>query len=736
MGEVYRARDLRLGRDVAVKVMAAHIASDPAMRQRFETEARAIASLSHPGILSIYELAVVDGVPFAVMELLDGQTLREHMKAGALAWREAVAIAASIADGLGAAHTRGIIHRDLKPENVFITIDSTVKILDFGLALQRLSVVEAPGEEPTVAQSTTGLVMGTFGYMSPEQVLGKRVDGRSDLFSAGCVLYEMLSGRPLFSGATPHEIIASLMHGSLPELSAFDPLAPPELRAIVTRCISHEPGHRFESATDLAMALRALLTGSAAAATGRRPKPRGKSLAVLPFVNAGADPRLEYLIDGITESIINSLSQLSGLRVVPRSLAFRYKGLQSDPATVGLALNARTILTGRVLEHDDVLNIQAELVDTISESQLWGEQFRQKTTELLTVQEEISWQISEALRLRLTGAQKKKLRKRYTTVPEAHQEYLRGRYHWNQWTPEGFRRALEHFEGAARHDPAYAVAFAGLGDALGAMSYYGFIPPEEGFPKARAAAERALTLEPDLADAHVTLGLVRLFYEWDWAQAEREIKTALRLNPKLYLAHSMHALFLGTCGRHEEALKEAVAGRDLEPLSIFAGMGVCWALLSGGQYEKGRQEALRMHEQMPGLHEAVHVLIHLHELLGKFEEAARLIGQQPSGVAGTAAGSLLAAYAEAGAEGYWRARLRLLDERVGMTAPVVHYEYAVIHLHLGEVEAALDRLEKIVEAHAPAAVFLPSDQGFVQLRQHPRFAALVRRIGGPLLPGS
>jgi serine/threonine protein kinase len=733
MGEVYRARDLRLERDVAVKVMAAHIASDPEMRQRFETEARAIAALSHPSILSIYELAVVDGVPIAVMELLDGQTLRERMKSGAIAWREAAALVAPIADGLAAAHSRGIVHRDLKPENVFITSDGTVKILDFGLALQRLSVVEVSGDGPTVGRTTHGLVLGTFGYMSPEQVLGQRVDGRSDIFSAGCILYEMLSGRPLFSGSTPQEIVAGLLHDSLPELSAFDPFAPPELRAIVTRCISRDPRHRFESARDLGMALRALLTGSASGSAAKRPKPRGKSLAVLPFVNSGTDPRLEYLIDGITESIINSLSQLAGLRVVPRSLVFRYKGLQSDPATVGLALNARTILTGRVRQHDDVLNIQVELVDTIGESQLWGEQFRQHTTDLVTVQEEIAWQISEALRLRLTGAQKKKLRKRYTAVPEAHQEYLRGRFHWNQWTPDAFRLALEHFERAVHHDPAYAVAYAGLGDALGALAYYGFISPQEGFPRARAAAERAIALDPDLADAHVTLGLVRLFYDWNWPEAERELKKALRLNPRLYLAHSMYALYLGTCGRHDEALTEAIAGRDLEPLSIFASMGVCWSLLSAGDFERGRQEAQRMRELMPELHDAVHVLVHLHEFRAEYEEAARMIGQHPRTPPGVAE-ALLAGYAEAGAAGYWRARLRLLDQGAGTTGPVIHYEYAAAHLHLGDVDAALDRLERVVDAHVPPAVFIPTDKWFTPLRPHPRFAALVKRIGAPAVP--
>jgi eukaryotic-like serine/threonine-protein kinase len=732
MGEVYRARDSRLGREVAIKVMASHVASDPEMRRRFETEARAVASLSHPSILSIYELAVVEGVPVSVMELLEGQTLRQHMKHSAIAWREAVEIAASIADGLAAAHNKGVIHRDLKPENVFITTDGVVKILDFGLALHRLGIGGA-GDESTVAQ-TQGLVLGTFGYMSPEQVLGERVDGRSDVFAAGCVLYEMLGGRALFSGQTPQEIVASLMHGSLPEMSAFDPLAPPELRTIVSRCVDREPARRFESARDLGMALRALLTGSAAKVSGR-PRPRGKSLAVLPFGNSGADPRIEYLTDGITESIINSLSQISGLRVVPRSLVFRYKGLQSDPATVGLALNARTILTGRVAQHGDILNIQAELVDTATESQLWGEQFRQKTTDLLTVQEEIAWQISEALRLKLTGAQKKKLRKRHTAVPEAHQEYLRGRYHWNQWTPDGFRRALEHFERAIHHDPAYALAYSGLGDTLGSMSYYGFITPDEGFPRARAAASRAIDLDADLADAHVTLALVKLFYEWDWSSAERELITALKLNPKLALAHSIYALFHGTCGRDEEALAEARIGRDLEPLSIFAGMGVCWALHGAGRWAEARDEALRVRELVPGFEEAGNVLIHAYESLGLLEEAARVIAQQPSWGASLDGDALLEAWRAGGADAYWETRLKLLDEAAASSGPRIHFESALVLLRLGKPEDALDHLERLVDAHFSGSVFVPFDVPFAPLRKHPRFVALVKRIGTPVAVG-
>src|SRR3954454_2278259 len=578
MGEVYRARDTRLDREVALKVMADHVAADPAMRHRFETEARSIASLSHPNILAIYEMAFFDGFPVAVMELLEGETLRSRLRKGAIGWREAVRIGSAIADGLAAAHGKGIVHRDLKPENIFLTSDEGVKILDFGLALQRLQLTEGATEAGTVARTALGVVLGTFGYMSPEQVLGERVDGRSDIFAVGCLIYEMLSGSRLFNGATPQEIVASLMHDARPMLSSsFDPLAPPELRTVVSRCVERERERRFASGQDLALALRSLLSGSAAGTTtGRRGRARGKSLGVLPFLNPSGDPQIEYIADGITESVINTLSQLSGVRVIPRSVAFRYKGLQADPATVGLALHTRTILTGRIVRHGDVLNIQAELVDTATESQLWGDQFRQKTADLIVVQEEIAWQISESLRLKLTGEQKKKMRRRATVNPDAYQEYLRGRYHWNNFSQDSLRRARDHFERAIEFDPSYALAYAGLGDAFGAMAYYGFVPPGEGFPRAGAAARRAVELDPDLADAHVTLGIERLFWAWDWPGAERELQKAIQLNPKLALAHSVYGLVLGTCGRHDEAKEPVLHARDLDPLSLFINAGVSW----------------------------------------------------------------------------------------------------------------------------------------------------------------
>jgi eukaryotic-like serine/threonine-protein kinase len=731
MGEVYRARDQRLQREVAIKVMAPHIAADPDMRRRFEVEARAVAALSHPAIMSIHELAIVDGFPMAVMELLEGENLRARMKKGPLAWRDTVEIGATVADGLGAAHARGVIHRDLKPENIFLTREGTIKVLDFGLALHRLDPAAPTAEVPAITRTAPGTVLGTLGYMSPEQVRGERVDGRADIFALGCILYEMLSGRPLFGGATPREVLANVLRDSLPELTAFDPLAPPELRAIVTRMVERDRNRRFQTAGDVAMGLRALLTGTLGRPAGRRPRPRGKSLAVLPFVNAGADPQFEYITDGITESIINSLSQLGDLRVVPRSLVFRYKGLQADPATVGLALNARTILTGRVSQQGDVLNIQAELVDTADEAQLWGERFRQKTTDLVTVQEEIAWQISEALRLRLTGAQKKKLRKRPTVNAEAHREYLRGRFHWNNWSPDAFRRALEHFERAIDHDPLYALAYAGLGDALGAMSYYGHIAPEDGFPRARAAAARAVELDPELAEPHVTHAIALVFWEWDWAGAGRELQQALRLGPKLSLARAVHALYLITTSRLDEALPEALMARDLDPLSVFNNMAVAWVHHFAGDDEKAVQEAIRTREIVPGLLEAGNLLISSYEALGRLEDAAKLMTKQTAWGIPIDGGALLETLRTGGPEAYWEARRRLIETSPAAGTPAVEFPLMLGSARQGNLEQALDHAERMVKAHVGGTVFLGVDPCLRPLHGHPRYEALIERVGIP-----
>jgi serine/threonine protein kinase len=731
MGVVYRARDTRLGRDVAIKVMAPHVAADPIMRGRFETEARAVASLSHPGILSIYELGVSDDAPFAVMELLQGQNLRERVLRGPIPWREAADIAAAIADALAAAHGQGIVHRDLKPENVFLTSGGMVKILDFGLALQR-GGTPLDADSPTIAPTAQGVILGTFGYMAPEQITGGAVDGRTDVFALGCLLYEMLTGRRMFNGATPQEVIARVLHDSPPDLSSADPLAPHALGAILRRALERDPSHRFESAHDLSAALRSLLSSGAgvAATLPRASRARGKSIAVLPFANA-AGPELEYLSDGIAESIINSLSQLDALRVVPRGVAFRYKGLQADPASLGTALNARTVLTGRLAQHGDVLSIQTELVDTRTESQLWGEQYRQKIGDLLTVQQEIAWHISEALRLKLTAAQKRKLGSRSTLNADAYQAYLRGRHHWNHWTPEAFRRALEEFQRAVDLDPLYALAYAGLGDTYGAMSYYGYMDPRHGFARARAAATRALELDPELAEAHVTVAIEQLFAGWNWTAAGQELQHALARNPRLAIAHTMHALLLVSAGRFEESLAAARTGRDLDPLSVMANMGVAWSRHFSGDHEQAARAAQRARELAPAVDEAGNIILASYEALGRFEDAARLMDEQRVWGFRLDGQQLLAAWREGGPEAYWRRRLEMMHASTNTTAHRPELSFAIVHARLGEPDLALDHLEKLVAAHAGGAVFLGIDPVFRTMHGMPRFEALLTRVGSP-----
>ena len=727
MGEVYKAHDLRLDRDVAIKVMAAHVAADPVMRRRFEIEARAVAALSHPSIRSIHELAVVDGVPFAVMELLEGETLRQRLARGALEWRDAVNIAASVADGLAAAHSKGFVHRDLKPENVFLTTGGAAKILDFGLALQRI----AAAEMVTGAHTATGIVLGTLGYMSPEQVTGEQVDGRSDIFATGCLLYEMLSGSRLFAGLTPQETVAKLLHEARRDLKAISTAGPSELQTIISRCVERRPERRFDSASHLSAALRGLLTGSAPRSVGRQSRARGKSLAVLPFLNSTGDAGIDYLTDGITESIINSLSQLPGLRVVPRSLAFRYKGLQSDPATIGLALNARTILTGRVVRQGDVLDIQAELVDTANEAQLWGERYRHPFSDVMAVQEEIAWQISEALRLKLSATHKKKLRKRPTVNAEAYHEYLRGRHFWHNWGPENLKKAAGHFQKALEHDPAYALAYAGLGHAYGALAYYGFLAPAEGFPRARAAAERAIELDPKLPDAYATLAIERLFWGWDWKAAGEAYERAMRLNAEEPVVLTMYSLYNSTCGKHDEALALALKARKLDPLSPFVGVGVGWAYHFAGRYDAVIREMTELLTLHPTMGEAGNILISAYNDLGRHEEALAVMAKQPAWQITFDTEPMQKALSSGGAAAMFREQLDQMYRVPGLPASL-GFVFAILHLKIGEVDRALEHLDRMVDEHVGGVVFLGADPILsTMLRDHPRYIALLRRAGVP-----
>jgi serine/threonine-protein kinase len=731
MGEVYRARDAQLGRDVAIKVLPEHLAGDPDVRARFDREARAIASLSHPNLLTIHEFTLAGDTPFAVMELLEGETLRRRMAGGRIPWRTALEILESIAEGLGAAHAKGVIHRDLKPDNIFLTSAGVVKILDFGLAA-RMAVDAAPSTEVTTARTMPGMVLGTIGYIAPEQLQGLPPDARSDVFSVGCILFEMLTGRLPFSGKTIQESIAATLRDPTPPLPALTPAPPPELIRLLEHCLARPIERRFASARDLGLAVHAILQGSGPLPLlqkGRRAA-RTKSIAVLPFENTTGDTATEYVADGLTESIINMLSQLPGVRVVPRTAVFRYKGLAVDPGTAALALNARVLLTGRVVPRGDMLSIQAELVDAVTESQIWGEQYRRPLSDLLALQEEIAWHISEALRLKLTAPQKKKLRSRPTSSTDAYQSYLKGRFEWNKWTPDGFRASIEHFQRAIDLDQDFALGWSGLGDAYGALSYYNFIAPRDGFPRAEAAARKALAIDASLPEAHLTLALCLLFYGWNPTEAEVEFKRAIELRPSFGAAHSFYSFCLQAQGRLDEALAEARQGRALDALLLPANMVLGWVLLRVGAFEDALAQA--RHNIALDLAETEgHMLAAASlELLGRYSDAARHFAGALQ-CHGIDAATAVAAQGRLDArtqESYWQSKLAVLTDLARLHRLMPNF-FVVPNVALGRAEDALDILDRMVEHRSGYMIFAAGDPVLAPLRSHPRFRALIARVG-------
>ena len=537
MGEVYRARDTRLGREVAVKVLPEPFASNPDRLARFEREAKAVAALSHPNILGIHDYGTHEGVTYAVMELLEGETLGSRLAKGPVPWREAVEFGAAIAEGLAAAHAKGIVHRDLKPENLFLTADGRVKILDFGLArMTPLANMQSETGPYVPAETDAGTVMGTVGYMSPEQVRGQTADARSDLFSFGCVLYEMVVGRRPFQRDTAAETMTAILHDEPPDPTVSGKQVPAELGRLIRHCLAKSPNQRLQSARDLSLGLRAtatdpgyhrpvvtrprprlvvtliaamLLIGGIAASAyfltrGGKPSDLGKpaeeaktieALAVLPFVNVGGDPKTEYLSDGLAEHLINSLSRVGreGLKVRPFTSVSRYKGKEPNIPTFGRELNVQMIVTGKLHQEGDDLTISVAVVDVREDNQFWGDTYRGKRDGILDLQDRIARDVAANLRLRLSGEEEQRLTKRHTEDPEAYLLYREGVYHWNKFIEPELKTAKEYFERALKKDPNYALAYSGLARyyiLLGAVHR----GPQETFPEARKYLAKALAI--------------------------------------------------------------------------------------------------------------------------------------------------------------------------------------------------------------------------------------------------
>lgn len=782
MGEVYRARDSRLKRNVAIKILPEVWTQDHSAVDRFIREAHVVSALNHPNIITIYDIGQQGDIHYMATELVDGETLRQRMKSARLQLPEALDIAIQVANALTAAHSAGIIHRDVKPENIMLRTDGYVKVLDFGLAKlteRDAAKVKRLSRKTIKGDTHPGTILGTVLYMSPEQARGLEVDLRTDIFSFAIVIYEMVAGCLPFSGATMSDVLAAILQNEPTPLSQCAQAVPAELDWSVTKALRKDREERYQTVKSLLSDLKRLkqrldfeaelgrvhtssnsglnetnpattegvaeqvtllLPQEALQATNLAPRAARKtrvrkvidSLAVLPLVNATRDPNAEYLSDGITESIINSLSKLPKLRVVPRSTVFRYKGSLADPQEIGRELGVRAVFAGRVLQHGDSLLIKTELVDIAHDSQLWGEQYRRKMTNIFSLQEEIAEDISEKLRLRLSGEDKKRLVKRYTENSEAYKFFLKGRYFvTTKRTEEWIKRGIEHFQQAIDLDPNYALAYSGLADAYAFLaSSTGGWSPREAYPKAKAAALKALEIDEALGEAHSSLGFFSLLYDWNLPEAEREFKRAIELSPNYPHAHDGYGFYLKAVAQHEEAMRECLMIQQLDPLSPFGHVSLGWAYYFARQYDLAVQQCKKALEM--DKHSAFAYwnlgLVYLQQ--EKIESAISALSKSvtfsESGLAFEA--HLGFAYAFAGKRTEAIEVLADLHENA-KHCYVSAYYFAIIHLGLGEIDQAFKWLEAAYEERSGFMPFLKVDPIVDPLRTDARFTALLQRIG-------
>jgi TolB-like protein/Tfp pilus assembly protein PilF len=783
MGEVYRARDTRLGREVAVKVLPESLAGNPDRQARFEREARAVAALSHPNILAIHDYGTQGAVTYAVMELLEGETLRDRLARGPLPWREAVEIGAAIVDGLAAAHAKSIVHRDLKPENLFLTSDGRVKILDFGLArVEPISNTQNETSPYVPAPTQPGVVMGTVGYMSPEQVRSQPADARSDIFSFGCVLYEMVTGRRAFQRETAAETMTAILHDEPPEPTTSGQQVPGELGRILRQCLAKTPNQRLQSARDLALGLRATASDPALSRTDLKSVPPRRHLiigivaaslligvivaavyfltrhgsphesgtqgsvvkipaedakaieaiAVLPFENVGGNPETEYLSDGIPESIIKSLYEVRSLKVRPFSSVSRYKGRGKDLdlQEVGRQLNVQAVLTGKLTLRKDRVSLSVELMDVRVLRGLWSDHFDRQRTDIQAVQDEITQQICAKLGIKLTNEDQKRLVKHYTENSKAYDLYLKGRLQLKKITVGAVKKAIEYFQEAIDTDPRYALAYTGLADSYSTLAQWGYLPARDASPRARKAAEEALKIDATLSEAHTSLAYVKMDFDWDWLAAETEFRRAMELDAKNAVAHHWYSHYLTAMGRTAESLAASKRALELDPLNENFMVHLGWHFLYARQYEDALEQ-LRKAIDMAPKHGTAYVFRALACVqMGRHVEAideaqqATLLTPEWSATAAT----LGYAYAVSGKRD---AALKVLDDLTALSQwKDVSYYKAWIYTGLGQKEQALEWLEKAYDERSDLLVYLKVDPIFdSRLRSEPRFGKLLQRMG-------
>lgn len=796
MGEVYVAIDTELDRRVAIKILPAALASNRQRLQRFIQEAKTLSALNHPNILTIYEIGSTGASRFIATEFIDGATLRHRITERANLV-EILEIGIQVGSALAAAHAAGIIHRDVKPENVMLRRDGIVKVLDFGLAkLVDNESKTVDSEATTRFKTDAGTAVGTAIYMSPEQALGKIVDARTDIFSLGVVLYEMVAGCLPFEGSTSTEVLASILSEKEPQpLARYLRDVPDEFERIVSKTLRKKRDERYQTIKDLLLDLMSLKQNmelerklehsvppgiksavDRVAQVGQQTimepadavDERGRghpllnqrnmviavwllviasgvvaysyftrervdaiySVAVLPFVNASNNPDAEYLSDGISGTLINSLSQLPQLKVIAQGSTFKYKGKEIDPREVANTLGVQAFVTGRIARFGDNLQISVELVDARNKTLMWGEQYNRKAEDLQAVQGEVARTILEKLRVKLTGAQEQQVTKRATENPEAYKLFLNGEFYTRKSGQENNRKALEYYTQAIALDPNFAQAYAGVAEVYNLFATFGWLDPKVANAKAKAAAEKAVELDETLARAHAWVGGIKLD-EWDWLGAEREFKRALELNPNFSGAHGLYTFYLTPMGRHTEALAEIKRAQELDPLHIRPKFAEGIILYNARRYDEAIRQLQYVIELQPSL-TGVHLCLGTsYAMKGMYAEAIAEYQKENTneGEITTGVQAYMGyAYAMSGKRDEALAILHKLKSTKEYVSPA---ELSILYAGLRNKEAAFQSLERAYAAHDLQLQFLKVEPHYDSLRSDPRFTDLMRRVGLP-----